>query len=106
VQDNGQHFTGLTVCLAENMSYLIDLDERVELGVFGVEKTIRSAEVYPHLTDLKNSLILGRPGNLPLYAARIRGLNDPIVKQSLEFFREEEAEKYDSHIEITRADFK
>ena len=92
---NGErHYDGLTICLADSPSHLEDLDSRVEIGIFGLEKTLDSSIGMDLLPKLNNSVLIGRPLNLPLYAARIIGLIDKGTKEKLVRFREQEAEKY------------
>lgn len=99
-------YFGLTIGIAETPEKLVELDSRVELGIIGVEKKIPSDEVYDALKEINNSVIVGRPKNLGLYAARVIGLNDEDVAAQLIKMREKEAEKYTERMPMALEDFK
>ena len=98
--DSLPHYDGLTVCLSDRKNALWDLDAKVELGIFGLEKNISTETGMNAATHLENSLIVGRPVNLALYAARIVGLSDNNVMKKLLDYRMKEAEKYPKRLAI------
>lgn len=106
IEDDTEVYKGLTVCLSDNIKSLIDFDKRVELGIFGIEKTYRSIRMIEPLKEIENSIVIGRPKNLALYAARILGLNNEKIGEKLIKFRKEEAEKYPDREFIKPEDFR
>ena len=55
---------------------------------------------------IENSLLVGRPLNLALMAARIVAGSDPAVQKKLTEFRKTEAAKYDPHVKMELKHFK
>jgi len=117
--DPSKKYDGLTICLANCTAGLVDFDKTVEetgLGIVGLEKRIDSERIISFVSDrqdtvsskyqINNSLLIGRPKNLALMAARVVSGYDKEVRDKLIEFRQEEAAKYDSYVKIELKHFK
>lgn len=106
VGEYNNQYSGLTVCLSSDPDYLLDLDKKVELGVFGLEKG-HSDEAREKLNGLKNSFLVGRPKNVALFAARVvASYDDNVSRALLKLRRNEAAENYTKHVQMEVGHFR
>ena len=104
-------YDGVTVYLADTLGSTTlgvgfsDVDRRVELGIFGLEKTVGTEIMVLPIRTLNKSVIVGRPPNLALLAARVAGIADDKVAKKLQEYRINEAEKYPLRVRMTREHF-
>lgn len=117
--DPSKKYDGLTICLANCIAGLVDFDKAVEesgLGIVGLEKKVDTGRIFSFVSDrqdivspnyrISNSLLIGRPKNLALMAARIVAGYDPKVRNELIKFRQEEAAKYEPYVKMELKHFK